>query len=50
MKPSHRLGECPHGVEWCDPQNHMCEECSAAMTDYVYERHKDELMREEEKP
>lgn len=37
LKPSHRLGDCPNGVEWCDPQDHLCEDCYADYVDRVYE-------------
>lgn len=39
--PNHRLGECPNGVEWCDPEDHLCEDCAADWTDHVYEELRD---------
>jgi len=41
-RPSHDLGDCPNGTEWCDPEDHLCGECQADWTDRAYDAYKDD--------
>ena len=41
LRPTHALGDCPAGVDWCSGDDHLCPDCDADYTDRVYEAGRD---------